>query len=218
MIAIVDYGMGNLRSMAKAIEHVGGEPVLTSDDADLREAERIVLPGVGAFGEAMENLRSTGLVDVLEDEVLRGGKPFLGVCLGMQLLARSSMEHGRHDGLGWVAADVLPLAITAPEIRVPHTGWNDIELCAAAGTPLERVRPGESFYFNHSLHLVPDDESLIAAQTWHGERVVAAIARDNVCATQFHPEKSQQAGLELLADFVSWEPAPARQAIRTSTP
>jgi glutamine amidotransferase len=218
VIAIVDYGMGNLRSMAKAIEHVGGEPVLTSDDADLREAERIVLPGVGAFGEAMENLRSTGLVEVLEDEVLRRGKPFLGVCLGMQLLARSSVEHGRHDGLGWIAADVLPLSITAPEIRVPHTGWNDVELCAAAGTPLERVRPGEAFYFNHSLHLVPDDESLIAAQTWHGERVVAAIARDNVCATQFHPEKSQQAGLELLADFVDWEPATVPQAIRTSTP
>jgi glutamine amidotransferase len=155
----------------------------------------------------MENLRSTGLVELLEEEVLGRGKPFLGVCLGMQLLARTSVEHGRHDGLGWIAADVLPLTITGPEIRVPHTGWNDIELrAAAADTPLARVRPAEAFYFNHSLHVVPDDESVIAAETRHGQRVVAAIARDNICATQFHPEKSQQAGLEVLVDFVHWRP------------
>lgn len=207
MIAVVDYGMGNLRSMAKAIEHVGGDPVLTSTEADIREAERIVLPGVGAFGEAMANLRSTALIEVLEDEVLRRGKPFLGVCLGMQLLARTSVEHGRHEGLGWIPGEVLPLNITAPDVRVPHTGWNDIELQAAADTPLERVRPGEAFYFNHSLHLVPEDDAVIAARTTHGQAVVAAIAQGNVCATQFHPEKSQQAGLELLADFVDWTPS-----------
>jgi glutamine amidotransferase len=212
VIAVVDYGMGNLRSMAKALEHVGGEPVLTSDEADIRAAERIVLPGVGAFGEAMENLRSTGLVDVLAEEVVHRGKPFLGVCLGMQLLARESVEHGRHAGLGWIEADVLPLTITGPEVRVPHTGWNDIELRGAAGTPLERVRPREAFYFNHSFHVVPEDRSVIAAETAHGQKVVAAIAQGNICATQFHPEKSQQAGLELLADFVAWTPASARVA------
>ena len=210
MIAVVDYGMGNLRSRAKALEYVGGEPVLTSQESDVREAERVVLPGVGAFGEAMANLRSTGLVEVLAGEVLGGGKPFLGVCLGMQLLGRGSVEHGRHAGLGWIDGDVLPLTITTPELRVPHTGWNEIELLAAEGTPLERVRPHEAFYFNHSFHLVPEDRSVIAARTWHGHEVVAAIAQDNICATQFHPEKSQQAGLELLADFVAWSPARAR--------
>jgi len=212
VIAIVDYGMGNLRSMAKALEYVGGDALLTSDAADIRRADRIVLPGVGAFGEAMENLHSTGLVDVLAEEVLQGGKPFLGVCLGMQLLARTSVEHGRHEGLGWLAADVLPLTITASDVRVPHTGWNDIELQIAAGTALSRVRPGTAFYFNHSFHLVPDDRSVIAAHTVHGHEIVAAIAQDNICATQFHPEKSQQAGLELLADFVAWTPASARAA------
>ncbi len=218
MIAVVDYGMGNLRSMAKAIEHVGGEPVLTSDEAEIRAAERIVLPGVGAFGEAMENLRSTGLVDVSRTRCwATASRSSASASACSCSPARPSSTAGTTAWAGSPPTS-LPLAITAPEIRVPHTGWNDIELCAAAGTPLARVRPSEAFYFNHSLHLVPDDESVIAAQTWHGERVVAAIARDNVCATQFHPEKSQQAGLELLADFVYWEPATAAHAIRTSTP
>lgn len=207
MIAVVDYGMGNLRSMAQALEHVGAGPVVTASADDLRSAERIVLPGVGAFGEAMANLRSTGLLDVLAAEVLHGTKPFLGVCLGMQLLARESVEHGRFEGLGWIEADVLPLSVDRPELRVPHTGWNDLELAAVQGTPLERVRPGEAFYFNHSLHVVPDDPSIVSAHVTHGARVVAAITQGNICATQFHPEKSQQVGLELLADFTDWQPA-----------
>ena len=207
MIAVVDYGMGNLRSMAKALEHVGGEPLVTADEDVIRAAERIVLPGVGAFGEAMANLRSTGLVEVLAKEVLEEGKPFLGVCLGMQLLARESVEHGRHQGLGWVAASVLPLEITSPELRIPHTGWNELVRVESAETPIARVRPGEAFYFNHSFHLVPDNPGIIVARTHHGAPVVATILCKNILATQFHPEKSQQAGLELLADFAVWEPA-----------
>jgi glutamine amidotransferase len=184
---------------------VGGEPVVTSSPDDLRAAERIVLPGVGAFGEAMANLRSTGLVDVLAEEVLERRKPFLGVCLGMQLLASESREHGRHEGLGWIDGAVLPLAVTSPSLRVPHTGWNDVETDGADGTPLEAVRAGEAFYFNHSFHLVPADDAVVAARARHGGEVVAAIARDNVVATQFHPEKSQRAGLGVLADFVDWQ-------------
>lgn len=209
MIAVVDYGMGNLRSMAKAIEHVGGEPVVTSNAGDLRDAERIVLPGVGAFGESIANLTATGLVDVLEEEVLEKGKPFLGVCVGMQLLGRESVEHGRHAGLGWLDAAVLPIEFTRPELRVPHTGWNEIEVVAGHDGPLGRVRPHEAFYFNHSFHVVPEDKSLVAAQCEHGAQIVAAVARDNLLAVQFHPEKSQQAGLEFLADFLVWEPVAA---------
>lgn len=207
MIAVVDYGMGNLRSMGKALEHVGADVVVTSNAEDLRSAERIVLPGVGAFGEAMANLRSTGLVDALEDEVLRGGKPFLGVCVGMQLLAAESVEHGRHRGLGWIEGAVLPIPIQAPHLRVPHTGWNPIEVTGGAAGPLGRVRAGEAFYFTHSFQLVPADDALIAARCEHGASIVAAVARDNILAVQFHPEKSQQAGLEFLADFLAWEPA-----------
>ena len=211
MIAVVDYGMGNLRSMGKALEHVGAEVLVTADADDLRDAERIVLPGVGAFGEAIANLRATGLVEAMEEEVLRKGKPFLGVCVGMQLLARESVEHGRHTGLGWIEADVLPIELGGPEIRVPHTGWNALEVVGARDGPLGRVRPGEAFYFTHSFHVVPEDDALVAARCEHGRSLVAAVAQDNILAVQFHPEKSQQAGLEFLADFLSWEPtlAPA---------
>lgn len=209
MVAVVDYGMGNLRSMSKALEHVGAEVVVTSRAADLRDAERIVLPGVGAFGEAIGNLRATGLVEALEVEVLQHRKPFLGVCVGMQLLARESGEHGRHRGLGWVDAAVLPLPVTEPGLRVPHTGWNAIEVVGDQDGPLAQVRPGEAFYFTHSFHVVPTDETLVAARCEHGAPVVAAIAQDNLLAVQFHPEKSQQAGLEFLADFLVWEPAAA---------
>jgi imidazole glycerol-phosphate synthase subunit HisH len=209
VIAVVDYGMGNLRSMAKALEHVGAEVTVTADERVLREAERIVLPGVGAFGEAMRNLRESGLVHVLEEEVLRAGKPFLGVCLGMEVLAREGLEHGRHEGLGWVDARVVALE-PAEGVRVPHTGWNDVELAQTNGSPLV----GGTYYFNHAYHVVADDPSVVAAWTEHGTRVAAAIAFDNVVATQFHPEKSQREGLELLAAFVDWRP----QATRTSTP
>jgi imidazole glycerol-phosphate synthase subunit HisH len=216
MIAIVDYGMGNLRSIAKAFEHVGADAVVTSSARDLQEADRIVLPGVGAFGEAIANLRSTGLVETLGEEVFRGGKPFLGICLGMELLATDSIEHGRHKGLGWIDGTCIPLQPNG--VRVPHTGWNNIDLANAASKPLGRVSNGEDFYFNHTYHFVPADESTVAAWCTHGTRVAAAVAVGNVFATQFHPEKSQQAGLELIADFAAWAPESAPQAIRTSTP
>jgi glutamine amidotransferase len=206
MIAVVDYGMGNLHSISKAIEYVGEDVVVTDREEDLRAAERIVLPGVGAFGECMQNLRSSGLVGVLEEEVLERRKPFLGICVGMQLLARAGLEHGRHEGLGWIDAEVRPLELAEPGLRLPHTGWNEIEVADGPRSPLSEVRPGESFYFNHSFHMVPDDPAVTAAHGHHGQPFVAAIARDNIVATQFHPEKSQQAGIEFLAEFTIWEP------------
>jgi glutamine amidotransferase len=206
MIAVVDYGMGNLHSMAKAFEYLGEDVVVTSSGADLVAAERIVLPGVGAFGECMENLRSTGLIDVLRAEVIQGSKPFLGVCVGMQLLAGEGFEHGRHQGLGWLPASVAELP-GADGVRIPHTGWNEIELGEAAPiSPFAAVKSGEAFYFNHSYRMVVEDESLVAARCTHGEPFVAAVARGNVVATQFHPEKSQRAGIDFLADFTVWEP------------
>jgi glutamine amidotransferase len=206
VIAVIDYGMGNLHSMAKAIEYVGEDVVVTSSQEDLVAAERIVLPGVGAFAECMENLRSTGLIDVLRSEVLEGGKPFLGVCVGMQLLAREGLEHGRHEGLGWLPASVVPLP-GGDGVRIPHTGWNEIELGDAAPiSPFAAVKSGEAFYFNHSYRMVPEDESLVAARAQHGEAFVAAVARGNIVATQFHPEKSQRAGIDFLADFAVWDP------------
>jgi imidazole glycerol-phosphate synthase subunit HisH len=208
VIAVIDYGMGNLRSMAKALEQVGAEPVVTSREEDLRAAERIVLPGVGAFGEAAENLRSTGLVGALGEEVVEGGKPFLGVCLGMQLLAREGLEYGRHDGLGWVDATVTPLGNAEGSVRIPHTGWNDVEVSENNdASPFAGLRSGEDLYFNHSFQLRPADVSIAAAWCHHGERFVAAIHQRNIVATQFHPEKSQGAGLEFLADFVAWTPS-----------
>lgn len=205
MIAVVDYGMGNLHSMAKAIEYVGGDPVVSAREEDLVGADRIVLPGVGAFGEAMENLRATGLLQTLEHEVLIRRKPFLGVCLGMQLLARESHEHGQHCGLGWLDAEVMRLS-AAGTTRVPHTGWNEIDVGRPGGSPLVAVPQGESFYFNHSYHLVPRSDEVAAAWCDHGEAFVAAVVRDNILATQFHPEKSQRAGLNFLADFTAWQP------------
>ena len=193
--------------MAKAIEYVGGEPIVTSSEADLRRADRIVLPGVGAFGEAMTMLRASGLVDALEEEVLGRGKPFLGVCVGMQLLARESLEHGHHEGLGWIEGAVVALEPGDVSLRIPHTGWNSIEVAEGGDSPLAGVRSGESFYFNHGYHFVPDDDAIVAARSTHGIGFAAALARENIVATQFHPEKSQQAGLGFLAEFVDWRPA-----------
>ena len=207
MIAVVDYGMGNLHSMAKAFEYLGEDVVVTSSAGDLVAAERIVLPGVGAFGECMDNLRSTGLIDVLRTEVIEGSKPFLGVCVGMQLLAGVGLEHGSHDGLGWLPGSVVELLPGADGVRIPHTGWNEISLADAAPiSPFAAVKSGEAFYFNHSYTLVVDDDSLVAARCTHGSPFVAAVARGNIVATQFHPEKSQRAGIDFLADFTVWEP------------
>jgi imidazole glycerol-phosphate synthase subunit HisH len=210
MVAVVDYGMGNLGSMAKALEYLGADVAVTSSVRDIRAAERIILPGVGAFGTAVANLRETGLIHTLQDEVLHRGKPFLGVCLGMQLLARRSVEHGVHEGLGWLDAVVLPLTAASANVKLPHTGWNEIEPVCSGASPVTSIRDHESFYFNHSYHLIPRDPKVVAARCKHGEDFVAAVSLDNVLATQFHPEKSQRAGLDFLGQFLAWQPEKGR--------
>jgi glutamine amidotransferase len=201
-VLIVDYGMGNVRSVHNAFEAVGAPARISRDPADLDAAERIVLPGVGAFGEAMARLGELGLIEPLAREVLGRKKPFLGICLGMQLIADRSFEHGEHRGLGWIAGDVKLVETGDPQLRVPHIGWNavrttDCPLFAGLGKD-------PAFYFVHSYHFVPADPSTVAGVTNHGSDLVVAVARGNVFGTQFHPEKSHKAGLALLKNFVAW--------------
>ncbi len=205
MIALVDYGMGNLRSLSNALAAVGAAVETTSSPEALRRADRIVLPGVGAFGDAIAALRARGLEQALVAEVLGARKPMLGICLGMQLLARASKEHGRHEGLGWIDADVVRLPY-APGLKVPHVGWNSVRFAAA--DPLFRgIRPAESnFYFVHSYHVVCRDPANVVATAEHGVGFAAAVRFRNVTATQFHPEKSQDNGVRLLRNWLEWEP------------
>lgn len=199
MIVVVDYGMGNLHSVAKALERVtDDEIVVSSDTKKLDRATRIVLPGVGAFGQGISNLKSLGLITALEKNVLEKKKPFLGICLGMQLLAETSTEKGLHKGLGWVKGEVT---LFETNLKVPHVGWNDIEPCKGM---LSGCYLGDrTFYFVHSYHFVTSDN--VAATCGYGAGFVAAIEKGNIFATQFHPEKSQKNGQRLLKQWVEWQ-------------
>ncbi len=196
-IAIIDYGMGNLRSVQKGIERVGYAAEVTRDSARIAAAAGVVLPGVGAFGACMENLRTYGLVDVVGD-VIRRGTPFLGICLGMQLLFEESEEFGPVPGLGIFPGRVVRFAES--ELKVPHMGWNQIR---KHNDPphLRGIENGAFVYFVHSYYVAPDDPSLTATTTEYGIEFTSAIARDNVFATQYHPEKSQTIGLRILENF-----------------
>ncbi len=204
-IALIDYGAGNLHSVYNALNAAGAGHVAVTDDPELvRGAKRIVLPGVGAFGACKRGLWAIpGMVEALEERVMDDGVPFLGICVGMQLLATRGLEHGTHRGLGWIPGEVKLIERTDPEIKVPHMGWNDV-LHAHHGDGSELVEEGEA-YFLHSYHFQPDDGHHVAAMTDHGGGV-AAVARDNILGVQFHPEKSQRYGLDLLARFLDWNP------------
>jgi glutamine amidotransferase len=206
VIALVDYGAGNLRSVANALKTAGARGVKVTSDPDVvRAADRIVLPGVGAFKHCAEALRSVpGLVEAMEERVAVGGAPFLGICVGMQLLATRGVEFGVTKGLDWISGEVRPIERTDPAIKVPHMGWNDVApMPHADGAAL--IEPGEA-YFLHSYHFAVDEGAHIAALTDHGGGLVAAVARDNILGVQFHPEKSQAYGLGLLERFLSWAP------------
>ncbi len=204
MIAVIDYGMGNLHSVRSALVMVGADDVvLTRDPAVLRASERIVLPGVGAFGECAKNLRASGIVEALEEEVMTKKKPMLGICVGMQVLATEGHEMGVHAGLGWIPGAVDPLPVK--DLPVPHVGWNEV-IHDGTHPMLKGIKSGATLYFVHSYAFVPEDPSVVAATCDYGGAFTAAIARDNIFATQFHPEKSQQDGLRLLETFLSWNP------------
>jgi imidazole glycerol-phosphate synthase subunit HisH len=198
MIAVVDYGMGNVRSVLNALEALGGRAVLASTGSELDEAQRIVLPGVGAFREAMDRLHDRALIESLRRNVVECGKPFLGVCLGMQLLADVSFEHGEHRGLGWISGEVRRIEPADPALRVPHIGWNDVERRGTSRLLCERA----AFYFVHAFHLVPQDPQVVTGTCDYGGPITAVVERGNILGTQFHPEKSQQAGLKLLGTFL----------------
>jgi glutamine amidotransferase len=202
-LALIDYGAGNLRSVENALRAAGARDILvTNKPEDLRRAERIVLPGVGAFGSCMGALSAVpGMVDALNRRVIDEGTPFLGVCVGMQLMADGGEEFGSHPGLGWIKGSVERLKPNDAEARIPHMGWNDV--VPVTHHPL--IVPGEA-YFLHSFAFRNADPATLAATTDHGGTVTAAVARDNMIGAQFHPEKSQAYGLAFLARFLDWRP------------
>ena len=198
MIAIVDYQMGNLRSVQKAFERVGHEAVITADAAQLADADKIVLPGVGAFEDAMRELIDRNLVEPIRRAVAEN-RPLLGICLGMQLLFDKSFENGEHQGLGVLPGQVVHFDLPS-EYKVPHMGWNQVE--PQQPTPLLKgIENGTHFYFVHSYYVVPDDPQAVAGTTDYGPAFCSVVARDNLFATQFHPEKSQEFGLQILRNF-----------------
>ncbi len=205
MITIIDYGMGNLRSVQKAFEAVGCAARVTQDFREVEKAERLVLPGVGAFRDCMHNLREGGFIEPIRRHI-EAGRPFLGICLGLQLLFSESEEFGRHRGLDIIPGQVVrfPADLRQGEevLKVPHMGWNQLEIRRPAPI-LRGVEAGASVYFVHSYYVVPEDEAVIATVTHYGLSFCSSIWKDNVMATQFHPEKSQQVGLQILKNFGS---------------
>jgi glutamine amidotransferase len=196
---IIDYGMGNLRSVEKAVEAAGGRAVITGDPDVVRKGARLILPGVGAFGDAMENLRRNGLDDSIL-EAVNAGKPFLGLCLGLQLIFTQSEEFGYHEGLNLIPGNVRKFS--GPDLRVPHVGWNQIE----GGQPnplLKNIPEGSYFYFVHSFYVEPARTEDILRWTSYGRRFCSIACRDKVWGAQFHPEKSQDAGKRLLRNFLT---------------
>ena len=196
-IAIIDYGMGNLHSAAKALEKVGAQVKVTSDPELVRQADKVILPGVGAFGDCMKNLNERELAPVIH-EVIAAGKPFLGICVGLQLLFEGSEEDPGVAGLGIFKGLVRKIA--APGLKIPHMGWNNLEYRTSSSL-FQGLPPAAYVYFVHSYHAVPTDESCITAVTDYGGQVTAAVGRGLVQAVQFHPEKSSAVGLKILANF-----------------
>lgn len=205
VLALVDYGAGNLHSVENALRTVGATVRVTADPDVLRAADRIVLPGVGSFKACAEGLHAIpGAVEAMQERVFVGGAPFLGICVGMQLLATRGLEHGETPGLGWIAGTVRLIEPADRTVKVPHMGWNDVAtLPQAQGNGV--VEAGEA-YFLHSYHFKPRHHGDVIAMTDHGGGVVAAVGRGNILGVQFHPEKSQGYGLALLARFLDWRP------------
>lgn len=197
-IAIIDYGMGNLRSVQKGFEKVGADAIITSDPNQVAAADKVVLPGVGAFEDAIAELRRKNLVQPVLDAI-DSGRPFLGICLGLQLLFDVSYENGEHAGLGVIPGKVVRFELPR-EYSVPHMGWNQL-LIRRKAPILEGIEEGTQVYFVHSYYVVPDDPAVIATETDYPDPFCSMIWRDNVFATQFHPEKSQSEGLKILKNF-----------------
>ncbi len=215
MLTIIDYGSGNLHSAAKAFERMNAETAagqtikVTADPNEVRRADRIVLPGVGAFGDCRSGLLGVkGMMEALDEAVIEKERPFLGICVGMQLMADVGLEHAMMPGFGWIGGEVRAIEPNDEALKIPHMGWNTLEVLNPHPL-LEGIETGAQglhAYFVHSYHLVTKDRSDIVAETDYGGPVTAIVARDNLAGTQFHPEKSQQLGLSLIANFLKWRP------------
>ena len=200
MVAIVDYGVGNLFSLCSSLEAIGEETLVTDDPARLAAAERIILPGVGAFGDAADKLRERGLFDVLRD-LAAAGKPLMGICLGMQLLFEKGFEYGEHEGLGLIKGEVRPIAEVIPcDLKIPHIGWNALHFTGEKSPIFRYLEEGDFVYFVHSFYGKNEDGSVIATSEY-GAPLTAAVGRGNVFGCQFHPEKSGNVGLKILKAF-----------------
>jgi glutamine amidotransferase len=215
IVAIVDYGAGNLRSAEKALAAAAGQEtkgdrarvIVTADPDQVRKSDRIVLPGVGAFADCKRGLDSLpGMIEAMEEAVLKQGKPFLGICVGMQLMASVGVEFGTHKGLDWIKGKVVVLDPADKTLRIPQMGWNDLRLNNVAHPALSTTRTGDHAYFVHSYHFVADRPQDVLATIEYGGPVTAIIGRDNLLGVQFHPEKSQHVGLNLLECFLNWKP------------
>nr|TFG51392.1 MAG: imidazole glycerol phosphate synthase subunit HisH [Hyphomicrobiales bacterium] len=212
LVTIIDHGSGNLRSAEKALERAsqeagtGQEIIVTSDPDKVASAERIVLPGVGAFADCMRGLSGIpGMVDVISEMVLKRGKPFLGICVGMQMLASIGREHGNHDGLGWIEGEVAAITPRDASLKIPHMGWNELNQLRPHPL-LDNLADKAHVYFVHSFGFVPKDEGHLLATTDYAGAISAVVGRDNIAGTQFHPEKSQAVGLAFLGRFLKWRP------------
>ncbi len=199
-VAIINYELGNLRSVQNAIEFIGKEAFIAQSPMDLQNASHIILPGVGAFGEGIDILNKQGWSDAIKEHALNKAKPFLGICLGMQLLAKAGTENGDHSGLGLIDGIVNKLETNDKSIHVPHIGWNHVT--AKSGSKMYRESKGADYYFVHSYVLKPTNEDIISGTCHHGQDFVASIESENIWGAQFHPEKSQKAGLQLLTNFL----------------
>ena len=206
-VAIIDYGSGNLHSAAKAFERQASEKVLvTASPEEILGADRIVLPGVGAFDDCKKGLAAVdGLIDALEYAVIKKAKPFLGISVGMQLMATTGLEHGKHDGFGWISGTVRPICLEDKTLKIPHMGWNEL-LLRTPHPVLKNLPPDPDVYFVHSFHFQPDDITDLIAVTEYSGNVTAAVGRENMIGTQFHPEKSQRIGLRVISNFLKWRP------------
>jgi len=214
-VAIVDYGSGNLRSAQKAFERAAAEAGVPADvtlataPEEVLGADKIVLPGVGAFADCLAGIEAiAGMREAIEEVALMRARPFLGICVGMQLMATRGLEHGVHKGLGWIPGEVRPIEPTDARLKVPHMGWNELEVVQPHPVllPLLEAKHGRHAYFVHSYHFVPADSRHTLALTHYGSIITAAVGRDNLLGFQFHPEKSQKLGLQLIAEFLRWNP------------
>ena len=210
-IAIIDYGSGNLRSASKAFEKaadgLNGTVTVSADPAALASASHIILPGVGAFSDCKCGLTAVeGMMDALTENVIARGKPFLGICVGMQLMADWGREHGDTKGFGWIGGEVVAITPDDKSLKIPHMGWNALSLGTHSHPVLAPLDDGTHTYFVHSYHLKAADTSQVLAEVGYGGAVTAIVGRDNMIGTQFHPEKSQQAGLQFIKSFLEWRP------------